>query len=50
MWQNIRSQQQNGGELDLDYVGPYKVLDVDDKSFDLTDDDRKMYPKVNPER
>ncbi|XP_058627161.1 uncharacterized protein LOC131537603 [Onychostoma macrolepis] len=45
--QNIRSQQRKGGKLDPDYVGPYTVLNVDDKSIDLTDDNGKIYPKVN---
>ncbi|RXN36179.1 myosin-1 isoform X3 [Labeo rohita] len=45
--QNIRSQQRKGGKLDPDYVGPYTVLNVKDKSIDLADDKGKIYPKVN---
>ncbi|KAL0194983.1 hypothetical protein M9458_008555, partial [Cirrhinus mrigala] len=45
--QNIRSQQRKGGKLDPDYVGPYTVSNVKDRSIDLADDNGKIYPKVN---
>ena len=34
---NIRSRQRKGGKLDPNFLGPYTVLSVENKSADLVD-------------
>ena len=44
---NIRSRQRKGGKLDPNFLGPYTVLSVENKSADLVDVNGVVFPKIN---
>ena len=44
---NISSRQRKGGKLDPNFLGPYTVLSVENKSADLVDVNGVVFPKIN---
>nr|XP_023697524.1 nuclear pore complex protein DDB_G0274915-like [Paramormyrops kingsleyae] len=44
---NVRSQQRKGGKLDPNYLGPYTITAIVDKSADLLDSQGVTIPKIN---
>ncbi|XP_061157614.1 uncharacterized protein LOC133169427 [Syngnathus typhle] len=45
--QNIRSQQRKGGKLNLNFLGPYKIVAIEGKTADLQDENGTLVPKIN---
>ncbi|RXN33026.1 sentrin-specific protease 1-like isoform X1 [Labeo rohita] len=44
---NIRTQQRKGGKLERSWLGPYEIVFLKEKSADLRDEKRHIYPKIN---
>ena len=44
---NVRSLQRKGGKLDPEFLGPFKVVNIEEKSVDLVDSSGKSIHKVN---
>ncbi|RXN34375.1 myosin-1 isoform X3 [Labeo rohita] len=44
---NIRSQQRKGGKLEANFLGPYIIILLEDKSADLVDERGVTFPKIN---
>ncbi|XP_028439585.1 uncharacterized protein LOC114559226 [Perca flavescens] len=44
---NVRSQQRKGGKLEPDFLGPFKVIALQDKSADLESEGGRVFPKIN---
>ncbi|MEQ2205157.1 hypothetical protein XENOCAPTIV_027021 [Xenoophorus captivus] len=44
---NVRSQQRKGGKLDPNYLEPYTIMSISEKSVDLQDSQGGITPKIN---
>lgn len=44
---NVRSQQRKGGKLEANYLGPFTIIALEEKSADLEDERGVKFPKIN---
>ena len=43
--QNVRIQQRKGGKLDPDYLGPFTIVALQNKSTDLSNEEGRIFKR-----